>query len=101
MRDDDLMSERSIDTHVQNPQQGLQQAQFNQMMQTWMDMEQRKNEMAMASHQQIALYGAQQNFDSSKYAGKFFPDKLSQNNSINSSNSGISRSLSWTKPWRH
>ena len=77
MRDDDLMSERSIDTHVQNPQQGLQQAQFNQMMQTWMDMEQRKNEMAMASHQQIALYGAQQNFDSSKYAGKFFPDKLS------------------------
>ena len=77
MRDDDLVSERSVDTHVQNPQQGLQQAQFNQMMQTWMDMEQRKNEMTMASQQQMALYGAQQNFDSSKYAGKFHPDKLS------------------------
>ena len=77
IRDDDLLSEWSVDTHVQNPQQGLQQAQFNQMMQTWMEMEQRKNEMAMASHQQMALYEAQQSFDSSKYAGKFNPDKLS------------------------
>ena len=77
MRDDDLSSVRSVDSHMHNPQQGLHQEQFNHMMRTWMEMEERKNEMAMASHQQIALYGAQQSFDSSKYAGKFNPDKLS------------------------
>ena len=77
MRDDDLHSIHLAASHIYNPQQGLQQDQFNQMMRTWMEMEQRKHDMAMASHQQMALYGAQQSFDSSKYADKFNPDKMS------------------------
>ena len=77
MRDDDLSSVQSVDSHMHNPQPGLHQDQFNQMMRTWMEMEQRKHDMAMASHQQMVLYGAQQSFDSSKYADKFNPDKMS------------------------
>ena len=44
-----------------------------------MKAEEKHNDMQMATNQQMALYGAQQQFDLSKYTGKFYPDNLEKN----------------------